>query len=313
MIKVRNLTKIYGYTKAVNNLSFDVSRGEVLGFLGPNGAGKTTTIRMLTCFLPPTSGSVEICGYDILDSSMAVRELIGYLPEKTPLYYDLTVTGYLDFVANIKGMNRLRIPGAIENTVEKCGLGSVRHRITGNLSKGFQQRVGIAQAVINDPEVLILDEPTIGLDPKQIHEIRALIKNIGKERTVILSSHILPEVNQISDRIIVINEGRLAAVDSPDNLKQSLKKYSSVIVKLGRNGKGSQAAAFISSLPGVVSVNETGSTEQTVTLTVESEPDKDLRHKILSSLVSNDYPLLEIYNRELSLEDIFIQLVTTEE
>ncbi|MFO7914254.1 MAG: ATP-binding cassette domain-containing protein [Candidatus Krumholzibacteriales bacterium] len=312
MIKVRDLTKVYGYTRAVNKLSFDVSRGEILGFLGPNGAGKTTTIRMLTCYLPPTSGTVEIAGRDILRDSMAVREMIGYLPEKTPLYQDLTVRSYLDFVASIKGTPGVRIPAAIDDAVEKCGLESVHKRVIGNLSKGYQQRVGIAQAIINDPEVLILDEPTIGLDPRQIHEIRRLIQDIGKERTIILSSHILPEVNQICDRIIIMNKGKLAAVDSPENLKQSLKKYSNIIIKMEKGRKAAGARDFISSLPGVITVTESEETEKNLTFIIETEPESDLRPEILRSLVQEGFPLLEIYNRELSLEDIFIQLVTTE-
>jgi ABC-2 type transport system ATP-binding protein len=312
LIEVRDLTRIYGYTRAVNKLSFDVRRGEVLGFLGPNGAGKTTTIRMLTCYLPPTSGSARICGHDIIEDSMKVRELIGYLPEKTPLYHDLTVRSYLDFVAGIKGMERKRIPSAIDDVVEKCGLQSVYKRIIGHLSKGYQQRVGIAQAIINDPEVLILDEPTIGLDPRQIHDIRALIQDIGKERTIILSSHILPEVNQVCDRIIVINNGKLAAVDSPENLKKSLKKFSSVAIKLRRDDKSVDARQHLLSIPGILSVTEAGSTGDTVDLAVETEPEKDLRPDIIKTLVGGNFALLEIYNRELSLEDIFIQLVTEE-
>ena len=312
MIKVRDLTKVYGYTRAVSKLSFDVDRGEILGFLGPNGAGKTTTIRILTCYLPPTSGTAEIAGRDIFRDSMAVRKMIGYLPEKTPLYQDLTVRSYLDFVANIKGMGSERIPAAIDDAVEKCGLESVHRKVIGNLSKGYQQRVGIAQAIINDPEVLILDEPTIGLDPRQIHEIRRLIQEIGRERTIILSSHILPEVNEICDRIIVINRGRLAAVDSPENLKQSLKKYSNVIIKMEKGREAGQARDFISTLPGVITVTESEETEKDLTFIVETEPDRDLRPEILRSLLRKGFPLLEIYNRELSLEDIFIQLVTTE-
>jgi len=313
LIKVRDLTKVYGYTRAVNKLSFDVNRGEILGFLGPNGAGKTTTIRILTCYLPPTSGTVEIAGRDIFRDSMAVRKMIGYLPEKTPLYQDLTVRSYLDFVANIKGMAGERIPAAIDDMVEKCGLESVHRMVIGNLSKGYQQRVGIAQAIINNPEVLILDEPTIGLDPRQIHEIRRLIQEIGKERTIILSSHILPEVNQICDRIIVINKGRLAAVDSPENLKQSMKKYSNIIIKIENGREAAETRDFISSVPGVISVTRSEETGKDLTYIIETEPEKDLRPEILRAMVQKGFPLLEIYNRELSLEDIFIQLVTTED
>jgi ABC-type multidrug transport system ATPase subunit len=215
MIQVENLTKRYGATIAVANLAFSVEKGEVLGFLGPNGAGKTTTMKMLTCYLPPTAGTAKVCGFDILDQSMEVRKRIGYLPERNPLYGDMTVRGYLDFVAHVKGVRPSARRGEVDRAIERCGLEQVPRRTIGKLSKGYQQRVGIAQATLNDPEILILDEPTLGLDPKQIIEIRQLIRELGGEKTVILSSHILPEVSQVCNRVIIINRGELVAAGLP--------------------------------------------------------------------------------------------------
>ena len=312
MIRVDNLSKYYGMTVGVRDLNFHVARGEVLGFLGPNGAGKTTTMKILTCYLPPTSGTASVCGYDILKDPLEVRRRIGYLPEKTPLYQDMKVVEYLGFVAHLKGMPKSRIKNEIERVVEQCGLVQVPLRTIGKLSKGYQQRVGIAQAILHDPELLILDEPTLGLDPKQIIEIRQLIKNLGKERTVILSSHILPEVSQVCHRIIIINAGELVAVDTPENLRSRLKKSSVIHLKIGDSGEIDPISELLSRIEGVTMTREISRSDGVRSLIVESLPDRDLRHEIARRVIEAGLPLLEIYSEELSLEDIFLQLVTEE-
>jgi len=224
MIEVTRLTKRYGDLVAVDNASFCVDEGQILGFLGPNGAGKTSTMRMITGFMPPTSGTVRIGGHDTVTDSMEVRRRIGYLPESPPLYLDMTVTGYLRFVGRLKGLGRSELPGAMERTVSVCGLDHVRDRILGHLSKGYRQRVGLAQALIHDPPVLVLDEPTIGLDPRQIIEIRQLIRQLGGERTIILSTHILPEVSQVCEKVVIINDGRVAV----DGMLADLTRHQSL-------------------------------------------------------------------------------------
>ena len=312
MIEVENLTKYYDLTVGVKNLNFHVDRGEVLGFLGPNGAGKTTTMKMLTCYLPPTSGTARICGHDILEQPLEVRKRIGYLPENAPLYLDMRVGEYIEFVAHLKGVPKNILASDVDRALELCGLGTVRNRTIGKLSKGYQQRVGIAQAILHDPELLILDEPTLGLDPKQIIEIRQLIKNLGTERTVILSSHILPEVSQVCNRIIIINEGELVAVDTPDNLRRRLKKSSVIHVKLVDSEKSATVSSFFSGIDGVMLVKEGTAAKGSLVYILESRPDTDLRGEIARRLVEDGYPLLEIFSEELSLEDIFLQLVTEE-
>ncbi len=220
MIEVENLTKYYGDRPAIDNITFRVEKGEILGFLGPNGAGKTTTMRILAGFFPPTSGIARVAGYDVVNNSIDVRRRIGYMPETIPLYKDMRVKEYLEFVAEVKGVPRKRRKSKIEKAMKECGTTEVYHRLIGKLSKGFQQRVGLAQALLHDPEVLILDEPTIGLDPKQIIEIRQLIKSLAGERTIILSTHILPEVSMTCQRVIIINEGKIIAMDTPENLNK---------------------------------------------------------------------------------------------
>lgn len=312
MIQVDNLSKYYGSTVGVKNLSFHVDRGEVLGFLGPNGAGKTTTMKILTCYLPPTSGTASICGFDILEESFEVRRRIGYLPEKNPLYPDMGVREYLDFVASLKGVQKGQRAERVERAVHQCGLTGVSHRTIGKLSKGYQQRVGIAQAILNDPELLILDEPTLGLDPKQIIEIRQLIKNLGTERTVILSSHILPEVSQVCNRIIIVNDGELIAVDTPDNLRNRLKKSSVIHLKMRQVDGIERAAELFSAIDGITLAREASSAAGVKSFIIESLPDRDLRHEVARRAIEAGFPLLEIYSEELSLEDIFLQLVTEE-
>ncbi len=296
----------------IRNLNFQVERGEVLGFLGPNGAGKTTTMKILTCYLPPSTGSARICGYSILDDPMEVRRRIGYLPENVPLYLDMNVQEYLEFVSCLKGVPKNRVRTETRRVIGQCGLESVHNRTVGKLSKGYQQRVGIAQAILNEPEILILDEPTLGLDPKQIIEIRQLIKNLGEERTVILSSHILPEVSQVCNRVIIINEGELVAVDTPENLRNRLKKSSVIHIKLRDSSMAATAQEILSGIEGILMVKEQPAAEGVKTFTIESSPERDLREEITQKLVHENLPLLEIYSEELSLEDIFLQLVTEE-
>jgi len=313
MIQVENLTKYYGATLGVKGLSFEVARGEVLGFLGPNGAGKTTTMKMLTCYLPPTAGTAKVCGFDILDQSMEVRARIGYLPERNPLYSDMTVRGYLDFVAQAKGVRQDARRAEIDRAIERCGLAAVGHRTIGKLSKGYQQRVGIAQAILHDPEILVLDEPTLGLDPKQIIEIRQLIRDLGGEKTVILSSHILPEVSQVCNRVIIINRGELVAVDTPDNLRSRLTTSAVLRVTLRDDGgPAARAEAMLAKMNGVLMVKADPPGAGIRTFTVECAADRDLREEIARTLTGERLPLLELYREELSLEDIFLQLVTEE-
>ena len=247
MIEVDGLTKDYGLTRAVDHVSFTVRQGEVLGFLGPNGAGKSTTMKMLTCFLSPSDGRAKVAGHDVFDESLEVRRRIGYLPESPPLYNDMTVAGYLRFVARLKGMARGALAEALDRVLETCGLTGVRDRLLGHLSKGFRQRVGLAQALIHDPPVLVLDEPTIGLDPRQIIDIRTLIKTLGVKRTVVLSTHILPEVSQVCDKVVIINDGRIVVEDQLTNLTRGRSLEEVFIAAIGREahdgGHGAGAEA----------------------------------------------------------------------
>jgi ABC-2 type transport system ATP-binding protein len=243
MIEVSQLSKRYGELAAIRDVSFTASPGQILGFLGPNGAGKTTTMRIITGFLPATSGTVRVDGFDVFEQSAEVRRRIGYLPENPPLYNDMTVPAYLRFVARLKGMSRADIAPALERVLGTCGLGAVRDRLLGHLSKGFRQRVGLAQALIHDPPVLILDEPTIGLDPKQIIEIRSLIRTLGGRRTVVLSTHILPEVAQVCDKVVIINEGRIVVEDQLANLTRNRSLEEVFIEAISRDtGDGARAA-----------------------------------------------------------------------
>ncbi len=313
MIQVENLTRYYGHTVGVRSLSFEVPRGEVLGFLGPNGAGKTTTMKMLTCYIPPTSGTARICGFDIVDEPMEVRRRIGYLPEKNPLYKDMCVREYLRYVCELKGVSRNRIKSETDRTIEQCGLEPVPNRLIGSISKGFQQRVGMAQAIINDPELLILDEPTLGLDPKQIIGVRQLIKTLGQTRTIILSSHILPEVSQVCNRIIILNDGELIAIDTPENLRSRIGKSSVLRLTLRNVPGSSKAGEILAGLDGVISIRNGPVDSDKVHLSVESKPGSDPREMIIARLVEERVPILEIRSEELSLEDIFLHLVTGEE
>src|SRR5262245_4339985 len=256
MIEVENLTKRYGRTTAVDHVSFRVQKGEILGFLGPNGAGKTTTMRVLTCYLPPTEGAARVAGYDVFEQPLEVKRRVGYLPEAPPLYPDMEVLEYLDFCAKLKGVPKASRRARIDDAIEKTRLGEVRRKQTGRLSKGYRQRVGLAQAILHNPDVLILDEPTAGLDPKQIIETRELIKGLGGEHTVVLSTHILPEVSMTCGRVVIINRGKVVAEDTPENLTQRLRGSSALKVDVRGDARAAEAA--LGAVPGVLTVRQQG-------------------------------------------------------
>jgi ABC-2 type transport system ATP-binding protein len=307
LIEVEHLTKSYGQARAVNDISFQVDRGEILGFLGPNGAGKTTTMRVLTGYLPATSGTARIAGYDVFEQSMEVRKRIGYLPETPPLYPDMSVQDYLAFVARIKGVPAGEISRRLEEAMRMANITNKRYELIKRLSRGYKQRVGIAQAIVHNPDVVILDEPTVGLDPNQIKEVRHLIKGLAGEHTIILSTHILPEVEMTCDRVVIINQGRIVAVDTTENLTTQLKGGERVQVKI----RGSQET--IEKIEAVKHVELSPSDDSDVVgATIESEQGTDLRPQIAARVVSNGLDLLELRAVKLSLEDIFMQLTTEE-
>jgi ABC-2 type transport system ATP-binding protein len=310
MIEVQALTKLYGNKAAIDNLTFTVEQGEVVGFLGPNGAGKTTTMRVLSCFMPPTAGTAKVSGFDIRSQSFEVRRRIGYLPEHVPLYTDLTVTQYLNFVADAKGVPSQMRRQRVEETMERCLLRDARHRITGRLSKGYRQRVGLAQALLGDPPVLILDEPTIGLDPKQIIEIRSLIRDMRGERTVLLSTHILPEVSMVCQRVIIINEGRIVAVDTPENLTRRLQRSTQVLLQV--EGPPEQIASRLEGVSGVLRVQTKDGAGPLRRYVVETEKSRDLRQELAQVVCNSGWGLMELRPVDMTLEDIFIRLVTEE-
>jgi ABC-2 type transport system ATP-binding protein len=304
MINVQDLTKDYGPNRAIENLNFTAEKGEVLGFLGPNGAGKTTTIRILTGYMPPTSGSAEIGGFDVIDNSLEVRKLIGYLPETVPLYDDMRIYDYLKYMADLR---HIKDPDEkIENVLELVGLELRAQSLIKNISKGMRQRVGLGQALLHEPEVLILDEPTIGLDPKQISEVRNIIKNIGKERTVLLSTHILFEAQQICDRVLIINKGKIVAEDAPENLQSRLSSIRKVRIKVANDPD--KAAALIRDIAGImnVKIDDAGLIE------FENKIEQDSRAVVARSLVKKGFDLLELTPEIISLEDIFLKLTREE-
>jgi ABC-2 type transport system ATP-binding protein len=309
VIEVNDLTRYYGPKCAISNVSFKVKKGEILGLLGPNAAGKTTTMRILTCYMPPTSGTATVGGFDIFDQSMQVRQITGYLPENPPLYPELEVKDYLTFVAQIKGVEKRKIKEEIDTVIEKASIGEVKNRVIGKLSKGFKQRVGLAQSLIKNPEVVILDEPTIGLDPKQIREIRELIKNLKGDHTVILSSHILPEVEQTCERVVIISEGNVVAEDTPENLTARMKGSDRVLLEV--EGDNKKVEKILKAFPEVTSVHINSTTEGLLKIAVESN--KDLRKDYAQALVNNKISLLEMQSDKVTLEDIFLDLTTKEE
>ncbi len=311
MIQVENVSKRYGQRLAVDCINFTVNRGEILGFLGPNGAGKTTTMNIISGYISATEGSVRVDGLDILEAPLEVKRKIGYLPELPPLYPEMTVQEYLDFVSEVKKVAVTSRQGHLDQIVELVQLGDVRSRIIKNLSKGYKQRVGLAQALIGSPEVLILDEPTVGLDPKQIIEIRNVIKELGKEHTIILSSHILPEVSMICDRVIIINQGHIVASDTPDNLSRNLAVSHKLALRV--EGSGETISSLLRALPGVKDLEVQGIREPgTVDVLVEAEKDVDLRRAIFEAVSGANHPLLMMRSLDLTLEDIFLQVTQAE-
>lgn len=311
MIEVEHLSKVYSGRKAVDDVSFRVEKGEILGFLGPNGAGKTTTMRILTCYMPSTGGTARVAGYDVFEQSLEVRKRTGYLPETPPVYPEMTVQSYLDFVARIKGTRSNARRSQVDEAIGKCDLGDVRNRIIGKLSKGYKQRVGLAQALLNNPEVLILDEPTIGLDPRQIHEVRSLIKGLASSHTVILSTHILPEVDMTCNRVVIINKGRVVAMDTPEGLARQMKGADRISLTV--EGPVEAVREKLAGIDGVLSVQATPQPgSESAAYIVESKLNSDLRRILASTVVSQGWGLLELRSISMSLEDVFINLVTKE-
>ncbi len=308
MIEVQNITKRYGDFTAIDRVTFTVDKGEVLAFLGPNGAGKTTAMRILTCFMPATEGVARVAGFDCFDQPIEVKRRIGYLPEHPPLYQELTVTEYLTFVGRIKGMGAEDLRSGLDRVMERLALGDVRHRLIANLSRGYQQRVGLAQALLHDPPVLILDEPTLGLDPKQIIEIRELIKSLAGSHTVILSTHILPEATAVCQRVVIINNGRIVAVDSPEGLSARLRQSEKIRVAV--KAPPADLANRFRALPGILSVFEP--TESGAFL-LEYELGQDRRDELARFVVDNGWGLLELKTVSMTLEDVFLLLTQHEE
>ena len=311
MITVENLTKRYAAKTAIEGMSFHVQKGEILGFLGPNGAGKTTTMRIITGFMPATDGTVRVDGFDVFDNPIDVRRRIGYLPESPPLYLEMNVAGYLRFVSKIKGVPKDRIDGEVARVMERVSITDVKERIIAKLSKGYKQRVGLAQSLLNDPPVLILDEPTIGLDPKQIHEVRQLIKDLAGSHTVVLSTHILPEVEQTCHRVIIIDRGKIVAVDTPQNLRFQLQGVERVFVEV--QGPESEIVAKLRGMPGVTEVRKLEQNDGRHRFQIEGELRKDIRSDLARTIVQNGWGLYELQSATMSLEDIFLKLTTAEE
>jgi len=312
VIEVDHLTKRFGSVKAIENVTFQVEKGEILGFLGPNGAGKTTTMRILTCFLPATEGTARVAGFDVFDAPMEVKRRIGYLPENPPVYNELTVDSYLDFVAKIKGVDPKERKKRIEEVKNRVSIKEYSGTLIKNLSKGYKQRVGLAQALIHDPQVLILDEPTVGLDPNQIIEVRQLIKGLSGNHTIILSTHILPEVSMTCQRVVIISKGKIAAVDTPENLTRQLQGAERVYLEV--KGPEAMVKTRIKEIEGVLRVDSNKlDGDEAFSFSVETELKKDIRSRIAKKVVENGYDLLELRTLSMSLEEVFLQLTTKEE
>jgi len=310
IVEAKGLTKYYGSFPAIEDVNFTARRGEVLGFLGPNAAGKTTTMRIVTGYMPPTTGTVLVDGYDILGDSLEVRKRIGYLPESVPLYTDMTVREYLSFMGALRGMEKERIAARIPDVVELCHLEDYIDSYVSKLSKGFRQRTGIAQAIIHEPELLILDEPTVGIDPIQVVDTRNLIRGLGGDRTVILSTHILSEASQICDRVLIIYEGQIVAEDEPENLAQRLQNVERVEMEV--QGPVEQVARALENISGVENVSWVGS-GNLGTFTVDAGLGQDLRSRLARTIVSQDWGLLQLNVISMSLEEIFLSLTAQEE
>ncbi len=316
MIKVEGLTKRYARTVAVDNISFEVEKGQIVGFLGPNGAGKTTTMRVLTCFLPPTSGKANVAGYDVLENPMEVKKRIGYLPETPPVYPEMEVAEYLNFTGQLKGISSGDIKRRVDEVLGRCAIGDVRSKLIGKLSKGYRQRVGLAQAIIHNPDVLILDEPTSGLDPKQIIEIRELLKSLAGDHTIILSTHILSEVEHSCERVIIISRGKLVAIDSVANLTNRLRGSEAVALEVdiaeGRPAAG-EVQQRLEQVSGVSRVLMKESKNGRLQFEVESLQGRQIRADLARTVVNSGWNLSELRAVGLSLEDIFLQLTTGEQ
>ncbi|MEN6625686.1 MAG: ATP-binding cassette domain-containing protein [Candidatus Sumerlaeia bacterium] len=311
MIEVSRLTKVYGLTEAVKDISFSVGRGEIMGFLGPNGAGKTTTMRIMTCYTPATSGSVVIGGHDTRKDSFAARRILGYLPESAPLYQDMEVRAYLRFMSEIKGHPGSRRRAFVDEVVEECGLEQVVGRVIRNLSKGYRQRVGLAQTLLGNPEVLILDEPTVGLDPRQIAEIRELIRGMAGRRTVILSTHILPEVSMTCQRVVIINNGRIEAEGTPEHLVSRVGGAN--LVMLTVEGPPDRVEALLTAVPGVVRVSLEGIVGAgAARWRVEAAEGKNPRPELAAAVIGAGYKLQEMQTSGLSLEDVFLRVISAQ-
>ena len=310
MIEVQNLTKRYGRFTAVDDVSFRVERGEILGFLGPNGAGKTTTMRILTGYMPATEGKAIVAGFDIFEQPVEAKRRTGYLPETPPLYPDMTVAEYLAFVAKIKGVPAADRKQRIKAVMERTWITDMGDRLCSRLSKGYRQRVGLAQALIHNPDVLILDEPTAGLDPKQIIETRQLIKELAGDHTVVLSTHILPEVSQTCERVVIINRGKVVAVDTPDNLTSRLRGSETMYIQV--DAANGDASALLSGVPGVTRVVEADRHDGAIGYEVDSGQGRDIRRELAQAVVTSGAGLLELRPMRMSLEQVFLSLTTQE-
>jgi ABC-2 type transport system ATP-binding protein len=315
MINVNELTKKYARNTAVDRISFNVEKGQIVGFLGPNGAGKTTTMRMLTCFLPPTAGRATVAGFDVLEQPLEVRRRIGYLPETPPLYPEMRTSEYLEFVGSIKGLRGPELSKRVDYVLGRCAVADVKDKVLGKLSKGYRQRVGLAQAIIHNPDVLILDEPTAGLDPKQINETRDLIKSLAGDHTIILSTHILPEVEQTCQQVIIINKGQLVATDSVDNLQHRAQGAGSVLVEVAARNATLNAPAVqkrLESVPGVSRVVFKDTREGRATFEVEGSSDRAIRGDLARAIIESGWDLNELRTAAVSLEEIFLELTSSE-
>ncbi|MBN2398823.1 MAG: ATP-binding cassette domain-containing protein [Candidatus Aminicenantes bacterium] len=307
MIKVENLTKYYGEICAVSDIGFQINKGEILGLLGPNGAGKTTFMRILTCYLNPSAGTIQVKDFNIQDHALEIKKMMGYLPENAPLYPDMLVYDYLHYVADIRQLDKETKLQRIDQLAATCSIREVMHQPIGELSKGYKQRVGLAQAMMGDPEILVLDEPTSGLDPNQIIEIREIIKKIGKEKTIILSTHILSEAEATCDRVVIINKGKIVADSLIEDLKQSLGKEA-VIGLAFRNADFAKVKNVLAQVAGVGSVVETDSGEGILAVNVSCKTQEDIRGQIYALIKEQDWQLLEFYQQSRSLENIFREL-----
>jgi ABC-2 type transport system ATP-binding protein len=313
-IVVRNLTKYYGTEKAVNDISFDVKTGEILGFLGPNGAGKTTTMKIITCYMPPNAGTVEVEGFNIAEHSLEVRKKIGYLPELNPLYMDMNVMEYLEYFARLHGLKNSVLRSRLKEMIDVCGIAEFRHKDIGELSKGYRQRVGLAQAMIHDPEVLILDEPTSGLDPNQIVEIRNLIRQLGRAKTVVLSTHILSEVQATCDRVIIINDGVIVANGTLAQLQQDFRGSEKISLELKANITNPMTEIYpkFKEIPQVESVEYSGKDGDLHKFSLHTVKGSDIREDIFRRVVSEKWVLMEMSRKATTLEEVFHKLTTTE-